>query len=599
MVIFLNIFVFMKIHINTKMINVFKIKLFFILIFIFLGLTTRGQEKPKLSQLNLEMIKKANANKSNVYFYKSANFFVEKNWDSTLVYSMKYLNSANQSKDLKALSHFFRGESFLRKNIFQQAEKEFRIISQDFEYYNLVKVRLGRIALEHNQFQKAITIYSELKKLSDKDYVFFTKNEINYNLSLSYLHTGEFDKAKPYLDENIVTSVREKDTLSLITDYGNMAVFYYEQYKDDLAITYFEKAYELSKNTEDLDKKTYTAHNMAVVEENRKNFEKALLYRKEYEKWKDSLNDQNKIYDVAALEKQFAVKQKQKEVDLLQANNKAKEIERNGLLYSAIVLLALLLTAVYFYREKIKTNKIIVAQKERLDELNATKDKLFSIVSHDLRSSVNALKTSNSKLLYNLEAKNLDALDDLLHTNSAIVNGAYSLLDNLLHWALLQTNQSYFEITPIRLFFIVEQTAHNYKPLMLEKNIAFENGILKKDLVLVDQESLKIILRNLLDNAIKFSNTNGNIKIYSQNRDDAYLDLIVEDSGFGMSEALRLELLKETILLSKKENENVIGTGLGLQLCKSMIKKNNGKFSIESELGKGTKMIVSLPKTES
>ena len=63
-----------------------------------------------------------------------------------------------------------------------------------------------------------------------------------------------------------------------------------------------------------------------------------------------------------------------------------------------------------------------------------------------------------------------------------------------------------------------------------------------------------------------------------------------------MSEATRLELLKETSLLSKKENEDIIGTGLGIQLCKSMIKKNNGKFSIESQLGSGTKMIVSLPK---
>ncbi len=587
----------MKIHINTKMIDIFKIKLFFILIFIFLSLTIRGQEKRQPSQFDLEIIKKANANKSNAYFYKTANFYVEKNWDSTLVFSMKYLNSANQSKDLKAFSHFFRGESFLRKKIFQQAEKEFRIVSQDFKYYNLVKVKLARVVLEQNQFQKAIDIYNELKILSDKDYVFFEKSEINYNLSLCYLHMGEFDKAKPYLDENIMSSVREKDTLSLIMDYGNMANFYYEQYKDELAIPYFEKAYSLSKNVKDLSKKRNTALNMAVVEENRKDFEKALIYRKEFETWKDSLTDQNNIWEVAQLEKQFAVKEKQKEVTLLQAEKKVKTVERNGLFYSAIVLLILLGTTIYFYREKIKTNKIIVEQKERLDDLNATKDKLFSIVSHDLRSSVNALKSSHTKLLDNLESGNLEVLDGLLKNNSAIVNGAYNLLDNLLHWALLQTKQSYFDITSMRLFFIVEQIAYNYKPIMLDNNIDFENKVLKKDMVFADQESLKIILRNLLDNAIKFSGSEGKIKIYTQDVNEGYCDLIIEDSGIGMSEETRLELLKESGLLSKKENENIQGTGLGLQLCKSMIKKNNGKFSIESELGKGTKMIVSLPKT--
>jgi light-regulated signal transduction histidine kinase (bacteriophytochrome) len=76
--------------------------------------------------------------------------------------------------------------------------------------------------------------------------------------------------------------------------------------------------------------------------------------------------------------------------------------------------------------------------------LNATKDKLFSIVSHDLRSSVNALKVSNGKLQESLESKNFAELDTQLHNNSAIANGAYNLLDNLLHWALLQTKQSYF-----------------------------------------------------------------------------------------------------------------------------------------------------------
>ncbi|HJS00772.1 MAG TPA: HAMP domain-containing sensor histidine kinase, partial [Flavobacterium sp.] len=241
---------------------------------------------------------------------------------------------------------------------------------------------------------------------------------------------------------------------------------------------------------------------------------------------------------------------------------------------------------------------IILAQKESLDELNATKDKLFSIVSHDLRSSVNAMKTSNAKLLENLETKNLEELDSLLHQNSSIANGTYNLLDNLLHWALLQTKQSYFEIISMRLYFIVEQMAYNYQPLMLEKKIQFENTVSKKDIIFADQESLKIILRNFLDNAIKFSKENGIIKIYSENNDENYCDLIIEDNGLGMSENTRENLLKETTLLSKKENEKTIGTGLGMQLCKSMIQKNNGKLDIKSKLGKGTKIIVSLPKKE-
>jgi signal transduction histidine kinase len=166
-----------------------------------------------------------------------------------------------------------------------------------------------------------------------------------------------------------------------------------------------------------------------------------------------------------------------------------------------------------------------------------------------------------------------------------------------LHWALLQTKQAYFEVTSLRLFFIVEQVAYNYQPLMVEKNIFFENTISKKDFVLADQESLKLLLRNFFDNAIKFSNENGIIKMYTQNNNETYCDLIIEDNGIGMSDETIASILKDTTVLSKKENEKIIGTGLGLQLCKSMIKKNKGKLDIKSELGKGTKFIVSLLKT--
>ncbi|MEP5339274.1 MAG: ATP-binding protein [Algibacter sp.] len=543
--------------------------------------------------------KKANDYKSNLYFYNAALFYLKKEWDSTLLYSIKQLNEQKNGVELNNYSHYLRGCSFQKKKLYNQAQKEFNLISPEFEFYYMVNKRLGETTLELRQYKKAISYYKKLLNLPEGGYIYFRRTEAYQNLALCYLHSNQFDLAEPYLIDNLKLQEQQKDTFGLIASYANLGTLYYEQYKDGLAIPYYKKAYQLSKKTKNFELRQHSTLNMAVVEENRKNFKKAIVYRKEYETWKDSLNDQNKIYEVAKLEKEFAVKEKQKEVSLLQAENKAKIVERNGLLYSAIILLILLGVTFYFYKEKNKTNKIILNQKERLDELNATKDKLFSIVSHDLRSSVNALKTSNTKLLDNLEEKNIEALDGLLQNNSAIVNGAYNLLDNLLNWALLQTKQSYFEITAIRLFFIVEQMAYNYKPLMLDKSIDFKSRVLKKDIVFADQESLKIILRNLLDNAIKFSNPEGVIKIYTQDRNEDYCDLIIEDSGLGMSESTRTNLLKESVLLSKKENADIEGTGLGLQLCKSLIQKNNGKFSIVSELGKGTKMIVSLPKTAS
>jgi signal transduction histidine kinase len=228
--------------------------------------------------------------------------------------------------------------------------------------------------------------------------------------------------------------------------------------------------------------------------------------------------------------------------------------------------------------------------------LNATKDKLFSIVSHDLRSSVNALKTSNSKLIENLETKNYTELDTQLHNNSAIANGAYNLLDNLLNWALLQTKQTYFSQESLHLATIVKHVEYNYKPLMINRNISFENRVSTTDYVFADLDSFKIIIRNILDNAIKFTKDNGTISIYTRDSDDDFCYLVIEDTGLGMSASTQEELLKKTALLSKKKNDDTIGTGLGMQLCKSMIYKNGGRLEIESEENVGTKIIIVLQK---
>jgi signal transduction histidine kinase len=267
-------------------------------------------------------------------------------------------------------------------------------------------------------------------------------------------------------------------------------------------------------------------------------------------------------------------------------------------LFSGILLSVLLVIVFYSYKVTQKRNQIITAQKEDLDALNTTKDKLFSIVSHDLRSSVNAIKSSNKKLLGNLDSQNKEEISQNLQQNSAIVNGAYGLLDNLLNWAMLQTQQTYFEMAQLSLSRIVDHVAFNYQPILEDQQIEYSNLVSKKTQVFADQESLKIILRNLLDNAIKFSKEQGKISIYTQDTADEYVHLVVEDSVLGMDTETSKELLKDTQLLSKKKHEDILGTGLGLHLVKSMIAKNQGKFDIESEEGQGTKMIISLLRSK-
>ncbi|MDQ6470383.1 tetratricopeptide repeat-containing sensor histidine kinase [Flavobacterium sp. LHD-80] len=429
--------------------------------------------------------------------------------------------------------------------------------------------------------------------INDSDYI----GNIYSGLGTTYIFLKQYDLAEKYLLKNISLREKNPDKDKLSNAYTNLAALYYELYKDDLAIYYYTKAYNVSKQSKDFTVKNFSAFNMAIVEENRNDFKKALAYRKEADQWKDSLNNQNKIWALADYEKKFAVAQKQKQIKVLEVENQLKNTQRNSLFFSAIGLLLALTAGVYFYAQKAKNGKIILAQKNKLDQLNATKDQLFSIVSHDLRSSVNALKTSNSKLATTLETKNYDQLNQLIIQNSSIANGAYSLLDNLLHWAMLQTKQLYFHKESVHLNSIVQQVEYNYKPLLLDKSITFENSISKNIFIFVDIDSLKIVFRNLLDNAIKFSKENGKISFYTAESTSEFCQLIIEDNGIGMSEDIIRELLNDNELLAKKNDSEVIGTGLGMQLCKQMIKKNGGELNIESELNIGTKIILTLPKT--
>jgi signal transduction histidine kinase len=545
--------------------------------------------------LSSELKKKTSEFKNEINFKKAQSFFLEENWDSTLVYSMKQLNQV-ENMELNDYCHYFRAISFNKKKLLNEAKREFNLVSKKFIFYYKVKFSLGEIALGQNKFKDALKYFEEIQNLPVSLAYDFDRSNVLHNIGLCYLYLKDFEKAETYLIKNSKLNEIEKDTLSLVKSYLDIANLYYEQYKDNQAIPYFIKAYYLSKKVNSFDLKRVTSMNMAVVEENRKNFPLALTYRKEYEAWKDSLNDQNKVWAIADLEKKFAIKQKQKEVNVLAAENKAKKAERNVFLISSVLLFVMFGAGVYFYRQKIKNNEIILAQKNQLDELNATKDKLFSIVSHDLRSSVNALKTSNGKLIENLESKNYTELDVLLHKNSSIASGAYNLLDNLLNWALMQTQQAYFYRESLHLASIVQHVEYNYKPLMLNKNIDFRNNVSSSDYVFADLDSLKIVIRNLLDNAIKFSQENGTISIYTRPSSEDFYYLVIEDTGSGMSEITRKELLKDTVLLSRKKNDDAIGTGLGLQLCKSMIYKNGGKLEIESEENVGTKMIIALPK---
>ena len=159
-----------------------------------------------------------------INFKKAKTFFLEKNWDSTLVYSMKQLSIDKKKSELDYYCYFFRGVSFKEKKIFNEAKNAFNKIPKEFEFHKTVKNFLGQIALEQNEFKKAITYFKEFENFLETNSFNIDKGELNHNLGICYLHLDNYAKAEFYLLKSTKIQEKEKDTLMLIGAYWCLLV---------------------------------------------------------------------------------------------------------------------------------------------------------------------------------------------------------------------------------------------------------------------------------------------------------------------------------------------------------------------------------------
>ena len=229
-----------------------------------------------------------------------------------------------------------------------------------------------------------------------------------------------------------------------------------------------------------------------------------------------------------------------------------------------------------------------------LIELNSIKDKLFSIIGHDLRSPVGSLK-----MMLNFLSK-----DPVIAGNSGIKanfdvmtqtsDELYSLLENLLGWAKAQSGNLNFESELIELSPVSNSIYLLYKGYLQQKKLNFEQNIEEGISVFADLNMLKTVLRNLVSNAIKFSPEGGTITISAEKKDEL-VHLIISDTGVGISPENIVKLFDEKQHFSTYGTNKEAGSGLGLNLCKSMVDNNNGRIWVESEVGKGSSFIIELP----
>ncbi|WP_440121337.1 tetratricopeptide repeat-containing sensor histidine kinase [Tenacibaculum sp. Ill] len=525
------------------------------------------------------------------YFCKAYSLYRKASYDSCYVYSGKSLSKVKEQRK-KDVLNYIQGVSAIMKGLHKKAKSNFKTISNNNNFQQLKYLKLGSINLILKNYDSSIYYYEKWESGGIKKNIKLGRDAY-HNLGLSYLHKKEYTKAKEYFQKEL-NLVQVRDTAAIIRTKMDLANVYYNQYLDDEAIPLFIEAYDLAKLFSDLELKQYTAKNMAVVEKNRKNYQKSVDYYIEYGRWKDSIWNRDKIWELTEKDKQLAVAQKQQEIVLQEEELKRQAVVQKSLVIGASGLLVFLGFLGYFYRELKSKNRFITQQKEELNVANKTKDYLFSVVSHDLRSPINTIKRQHEKLKRQLKNKEYDAVSETTNNAIALTESTSHLLNNVLHWSLEQNNQLSFKAEEYPLKPLVEQAVYNFEEIAEAKNIALTTMLEATILVKADKESLKIVLRNLLDNALKYTGENGKIEVKTYNDSEEFSTIEIKDTGFGISEE-KLAKIKGLEDLSIDKINRSEGVGLGMLLCQTLIKKNNGKLLIDSELEVGTTIRILLP----
>lgn len=230
----------------------------------------------------------------------------------------------------------------------------------------------------------------------------------------------------------------------------------------------------------------------------------------------------------------------------------------------------------------------------KLKELNATKDRLFSIIGHDLRGPLCNFKLVVDLLLDDFDFSNSSSLMDILKGVQKSAGLTFELLEGLLLWARSQQNEIVFSPKQIALDEIVVKTIDLLSDVCKSKEIVVVNNVIERTLVFADENMLTIVVRNLISNAIKFTPKGKQIQV-SVNKSQTEHIITVKDEGVGVKPENMHKLFKNTETFTTFGTNGEKGTGLGLLLCKDFIMKHNGTIWAESELGKGSAFMFSLP----
>ncbi|MBK6265416.1 tetratricopeptide repeat-containing sensor histidine kinase [Marivirga sp. S37H4] len=452
-----------------------------------------------------------------------------------------------------------------------------------------------------------------------------------YNLGRTYYLMGQKDSAQIYLRKSRLIREKFDDKRGLSITYGTMGLNFKDLDQKDSALHYIRKAIHLdlvlndsialeddqiglleilihfneneeaiklgsilASSTNRVNKyKAYESLSTASAQLGR--YKDAYNYHLQFSMYKDSIFNADRTAIIDELEKRYDTEKKEQQIAGLEQKNRINELQsrqekqyRYFLILTAFTLVLMIGLVYSRYRIKIKSERKLSVKNEQLSELNNTKNRLFSIIAHDLKSPLSAFSMLVGALKENSGNLSRAELDEYLNTILDSSEDINKLLINLLDWARIQSNNMIYKPEDEDIQKVVDKA---YEPLRLSaklKNLSFINET--SGLGYFDDIMIITIIRNLISNAIKFTPEGGSIAVFNEDQ-NGYNIIVVKDTGIGMNKKEMAELFESKRLSSSSKN----GTGLGLIICRDLVEKHGGKIEVESKVGEGSVFKILLP----
>ncbi len=548
--------------------------------------------------------------KYTIYFEKGNAYSIKGDLDLALE---SYLKSQSYAKKLNhaqgsALALSAMGDVYStlgnKKNslsYYNQAINEFRIINDSVSLATAL-LNTGDEYFNNEILDSALYYFEESSIIFEKLDSEIGKAYNVGNLGLVFAKQGNYQRAEDNIQQATVILEKLGDRYPIAEYEISMADIYLEKNNWDRALGHAENSLAIALDEGLKEQVRDASLKLSEIHQQSGDYQQAFEYQSQYIAYRDSINDAETIQRMADLRTDFEVAQKQSELDLA---NKTKENQRVVGIGLTIVLLLLGLLAVVLFKNNQKEKRSnlllseqkaeITSQRDQLSDLNNTKDRFFSIISHDLRGPVNAFQGVTRIIKTYADRNQLEKIPAVLDVVDKSSSQLSSLLDNLLNWALSQQGNFPYHPEQLDVTYLGEELMEIFKHMSLAKQINISAEIEESTTIYGDRNSVMAILRNLISNAIKFTPENGDIKLEAK-KNGQYAYISVKDNGMGITPD---KIDKLFVLKDKKQSVDGTagekGTGLGLMICKEFAELNGGDINVESEVGVGTRFTINLP----